>query len=149
MRTFFPLNGKVMNNQMPHTTSSDPATDAGVMNMLEGMGQFVNGVKLMYGRSVEEKEQLRQQVESKQIEPTNIVADGKQNELIAVLNALYEYGIFTGSKKEFMERMAGALGCPGIADYSAQLYKIKQTYKYSEIFDRLKDTAIKDRDKDN
>lgn len=127
-----------MNNQMPNITSFEPTSDAGVMNMLEGMGQFVNGVKVLYGRSVEEKERYRQQAEAKQIEPTNIVAEGKQKKLIAILNALYAAGYTEGlSKKEFMQRMADAFGCPGIANYSQALYGVKNTYGYDDIFTEL------------
>ena len=127
-----------MNNQTPNITSFDPSTDAGVMNMLEGMGMFVNGVKVMYGRSVEEKERYRQQAESSQIEQTNIVAEGKQKKLIAILNAIFEDDYTEGvTKKEFMQRMADAFGCPGIANYSQALYGVKNTYGYDDIFTEL------------
>jgi len=106
------------------------------------MGQFVSGVKTLYGRSMEEKEQLRQQVETKKIVPANIVAEGKQKKLIAILNAIYEDEYIEGaSKKEFMQRMADALGCPGIANYSQALYGVKNTYGYDEIFTHLGQVA--------
>ena len=123
--------------------------DSGMMNVLDGIGKFVQGVQLMYGRSVEEKEQLRQQIESAQIAPTNIVADGCQSDVIAIFNAIYECGLIEGSKKDYMQRMADALGCPGIADYSKQLYKAKWTNKYSEIFRKLAEVAEREKTKDN
>ena len=127
-----------MNNQTPNITTFDPSADAGVMSMLEGMGQFVNGVKRLYGRSIEEKEHYRQQAESNRIEPANIVADGKQKELIAIFNAIYKAGYVSGiSQKDFMERLANVFGCPGMANYAQALYNIKTTYKYDEIFDGL------------
>lgn len=138
-----------MNNQIPHITSLDPSVDAGVMSMLEGMGQFASGIKMLYGRCVEEKEQLRGQVETTKIEPSNVVADGMQNEMIAIINAIYARGMVNCSKKELMQRMADALGCPKIADYSGQLHKIKLTNKYEEIFDDLQKAAIQERDKND
>ena len=138
-----------MKDQTTHITSLDPATDAGVMGMLDGFGQFVNGVKVMFGRSIEEKEQLRRQVESAQITPSNVVAEGCQSDIIAILNAMYECGLIKGSKTEFMQRIADALGCPGIADYSKQLYKAKWTNKYSEIFRKLGEAAEREKTKDN
>lgn len=134
---------------MSHITSHDPSQDAGVMSMLEGMGQFASGIKMMYGRCVEEKELLRQQVEAHRITPANVLADGMQGELIAFANAMYARGMFTCSKKELMERLGDALGCPGLADYSRALCKIKQTNKYEEIFDDLRDAAIQERDKND
>ena len=68
----------------------------------------------------------------------SVVADGKQKELIAILNVIYKSGYVTGiSQKEFMERMANVLGCPGLANYSQALYNIKTAYKYDDIFDDL------------
>lgn len=119
------------------------------MSILEGMGQFASGIKMMYGRCVEEKELLRQQVEAHRITPANVLADGMQGELIAFANAMYARGMFTCSKKELMERLGDALGCPGLADYSRALCKIKQTNKYEEIFDDLRDAAIQERDKND
>ena len=130
-------------------TSLDPTTDAGVMNMLDGFGQFVSGVKTLFGRSVEEKEQLRLQVESNQIAPSNMVAEGCQSDLIVILNAMHACGLIKGSKTEFMQRIADALGCPGIADYSKQLYKAKWTNKYPEIFRKLGEAAEQEKTKDN
>ena len=130
-----------MNNQTLNITSLEHSADAGVMSMLEGMGQFMNGVKQLYARTVEEKEHYRQQAESNRIEPTSIVAEGKQKELIAIFNAIYELGLITCSKKDFMQRMADACGCDSIANYNKALYNIKNTYKYDEIFKNLADVA--------
>lgn len=148
MHTFSPV-VQVMNNQKPHISPLDSSVDEGVMSLLDGMGQFVNGIKMMYGRCVEEKEQYHQLAESARIEPSNIVADGCQSDIIAIFNAIYESGLIEGSKKEFMLRMADALGCPGIADYSKQLYKAKWTNKYSEIFRKLAEVAENEKSKDN
>lgn len=138
-----------MKDQSAHITSLDPTTDAAVMGILDGFGQVMSGVKVMFGRSMEEKEQLRQQVESAQIAPSNMVAEGCQSDIIAILNAMYECGLIKGSKTEFMQRIANALGCPGIADYSKQLYKAKWTNKYSEIFRKLGEAAEREKTKDN
>ena len=74
----------------------------------------------------------------------SIVADGKQKELIAILNTVYEAGYITGSKKDFMRRVADALGCEGIANYNKALYNVKNTYKYDDIFKDLAETAHKE-----
>jgi hypothetical protein len=77
---------------------------------------------------------------------TPIVADGKQKEVIAIFNVIYKAGYIVGiSQKEFMERIANALGCPGIANYAPALYNIKTTYKYDEIFDNLNEVAKKEK----
>jgi hypothetical protein len=138
-----------MDNKTQHIISLDPSVDAGVMSMLEGMGQFASGIKQMYGRCVEEKEQLREIANAARIQPLNIVAEGCQSDVIVILNAMYELGVIAGSKKEFMQRMADALGCPGIADYSKQLYKAKWTNKYSDIFRKLAEVAEQEKTKDN
>ena len=76
----------------------------------------------------------------------SVVAEGKQKEIIAILNALYKAGYIVGiSQKEFMERMANALACPGLANYAQALYNIKITYKYDEIFDGLLKVAQKEK----
>ena len=127
-----------MNDLDQHINHYANSTDSGVLNMLEGMGQFVNGVKIMYGRSLEEKEHYRQQAEANRIEPANIVPDGKQKALIAIFNVIYKAGYVSGiSQKEFMERVATLFGCPGMANYSQALYNIKTAYKYDEIFEGL------------
>ena len=95
----------------------------------------------------QEREYYKEQLQS--LPQKSIIADGKQNEVIAALNVLYEYGMVACTKKEFMQRMADALGCLSIADYSRPLNKIKQAYKYEELFDKLKETALKERDKND
>ncbi len=119
--------------------------------MLGGMSELLNGVQEQYMRCADEKSQYQLQLASvKQAEPTNVVADGMQNELIAVFNAMHERGMVTCTKKEFIERMARALGCPQLANnYNGQLYKIKQATKYESIFDNLKDSALQNRDRDD
>lgn len=92
----------------------------------------------------EEKEKAAEALPQK-----NVVAENMQGELIAILNAMYAKGMFGCSKKELMERMGNGMGCPGIADYSRSLNKIKQTYKYEEIFKKLQDIAIQERDKND
>ena len=83
---------------------------------------------------------LEQQVQT--LPQTCIVADGKQKKLIAIRNAIYEGGYIVGcNKKEFMLRMASALGCPGLADYNKALYNVKNTYQYDEIFTDLAQVA--------
>ena len=94
----------------------------------------------------EEKQQLQLRCEQyeaqmQSLPATSIVADGKQKELIAILNAIYEAGYITGSKKEFMQRAADALGCEGIANYNKALYNVKNTYKYDDIFKDLAEVA--------
>jgi len=81
------------------------------------------------------------EAEQQTLPPASIVAEGKQKEVIAIFNAIYEAGYITGSKKDFMLRMADACGCDGIANYTKALYNIKNTYKYDEIFQNLADIA--------
>lgn len=102
-----------------------------------------------YERCAMEKHQYQDELKARQVEWENMVVDGKQNEWIAILNVLYEAGLAKGSKKDFMQRMAVALGCPKIADYCAQLYKIKLTYKYDEIFKRLEEVAQQEKMQDS
>ena len=85
--------------------------------------------------------QMEEEMESKAIDPSLVVAEGKQKKLIAILNAIYEDEYITCSKKEFMQRIATALGCPGIADYNKALYNVKNTYQYEEIFTNLAQVA--------
>ena len=88
------------------------------------------------------QERCAQYEAQKQALPADsIVAEGKQKELIAILNAVYEAGFVIGSKKEFMQRMAEAFGCDSIANYPKALYNIKNTYKYDEIFKNLSEVA--------
>ena len=131
-----------MNNQTPNITPFPTSVDAGMMGVLDGMGQFVNGMKQLYAHSLEEKEYYRQQAEANSIEPTNIVAENKQKELTAIFNVIYKAGYVTGiSMKDFMERAANVFGCPGMAKYASALYNVKTTYKYEDIFDNLRQVA--------
>ena len=138
-----------MNNQIPHIASFDTSTDAGVKNILQGVEQIMNGATSIFNQSIKEKEQYRKLIEMHSIAPTCIVAEGCQSDIIVVLNTMFEAGFITGNKKDFMQRIADALGCPGIADYSKQLYKAKWTNKYSEIFTKLAEVAEQEKLKDN
>lgn len=85
---------------------------------------------------------LESEAEAMAIAPISVVAEGKQKKLIAILNAIFESGYITNcSKKEYMQRMATALGCPGISDYNKALYNVKNTYQYEEIFTDLAQVA--------
>ena len=118
------------------------------------LGLFLRGLSGLAEEKDREMYRMQQELDyykdqQNQLPQTSVVAEGMQNELIAIFNAMHARGMVTCSKKEFMERMANALGLPGIADYSRQLNKIKQTYKYPDIFDKLKETAIQERDKND
>ena len=123
--------------------------DAAVSRMLSGMSELLTGVQEKFVDCAAEKEEYRQKLEAPAVEPSNVVADGMQNEMIAIINAIYARGMVNCSKKELMQRIADALGCPKIADYSGQLHKIKLTNKYEEIFDDLQKAAIQERDKND
>lgn len=70
-----------------------------------------------------------------------VIADGKQKEMIAILNAIYETGMITCTKSEYMQRMGKALGAPTIENYSSSLHNIMTANKYDDIFNNLKETA--------
>lgn len=132
-----------------HIELLDPQ-DAAIARMLGGMGEVLTGVREKYVRCAEEKQQALQKLASESLPEANIVAEGMQNEFIAILNAMYARGMVTCSKKEFIERMANALGCPQMANnYSGQLYKIKLANKYDKIFDDLSDAAQQEKMKEN
>ena len=138
-----------MDVSQAHMDSLDPQ-DAAVARMLGGMGEVLTGVREKYERCAEEKQQAQQQLAAQSLPVSNVVADGKQNEILAILNAMHVRGLVTCSKKELIERVANAMGCPQLANnYNGQLYKVKQTYKYGTIFDDLKNSAMQDRDKDD
>ena len=110
--------------------------------ILRGFSGFVHQQEM-------EKQQLQlrcEQYEAQQqsLPATSIVADGKQKEVIAILNAIYEAGYITSSKKEFMRQVADAFGCEAIANYNKALYNIKNTYKYDDIFKELAEVAHKE-----
>ena len=93
-------------------------------------------------------EQLEEQLQTTPLTP--IIADGKQKEIIAILNVIYEAGFISGcTKAEYMKRMADALGAPGIANYTKALYNIKLTYKYDDIFTRLSEVAETEKTKND
>ena len=132
-----------------HIELLDPQ-DAAIARMLGGMGEVLTGVREKYVRCAEEKQQAIQRLASESLPQANIVADGMQNEFIAIFNAMHARGMVTCSKKEFIERMANALGCPQMANnYSGQLYKIKLANKYDKIFDELSDVAQQEKLKEN
>ena len=99
-------------------------------------------------KTCQERDYYKEQLE--QLPETNIVAEGMQNEFIAIINAMYARGMFTCTKKEAMERMANGLGCPQMANnFNGQLYKIKATNKYSAIFEDLSEVAEQERMKND
>lgn len=76
---------------------------------------------------------------------TNIVADQKRKELIAVINAIYESGLIVKdnvTKAEFFKRQAIAYGDPQLADYARQLSQIMNSSKYEDIFDQVSSAGI-------
>ncbi len=138
-----------MDNPQPHIELIDPQ-DAAFARVLGGIGDVLRGAQEKYVRCAEEKRQAQEQLEAQTLPITNIVADGMQNEFIAIFNAMHARGMVTCSKKEFIERMANALGCPQMANnYCGQLYKIKLTNKYETIFDDLSDAAQQEKMKEN
>ena len=73
----------------PHIESLD-AKDAAFTSILEGVVKVAEGMKSEYARCAAEKHQYQIELASAQTPNTNIVADGKQKELIAVLNGMYD-----------------------------------------------------------
>ena len=113
--------------------------------MLGGMGEVLTGVQTKFMQCAEEKYRAQKQLEAQSLPVNNVVAEGMQNEFIAILNAMYVRGMVTCTKKEFIQRMANAVGCPQMANnYSGQLHKIKTTIKYDEIFKSLSAAAQKE-----
>ena len=138
-----------MDVSQAHIDLLDPK-DAAIARMLGGMGEVLTGVQAKYVQCAEEKQQAQQQLAAQSLPASNIVADGMQNEFIAIFNAMYARGMFSCTKKEAMERLANALGCPQMANnYSGQLYKIKLTNKYEAIFEDLSDVAQQEKMKEN
>jgi small-conductance mechanosensitive channel len=127
-----------MQTQSAHMTLQNPP--AGRMSdVIGGLSQMSQGIA-EYMRQLEaENNELRARLQESQQPPPNIVAPNKQNEWIAILSTLYDDKMIvdTCSKKDFMQRMADALGSPGIANYSAQLHKIKATYKYDTLLENV------------
>ena len=138
-----------MDFSQAHIELLDPQ-DAALARILGGMGDVLTGVQEKYVRCAEEKQQAQLKLASQSLPVSNIVAEGMQNEFIAIFNAMHARGMVSCSKKDFMERMANALGCPQMANnYSGQLYKIKLTNKYEAIFDDLSDVARQEKMKEN
>ena len=132
-----------------HIDSLDPQ-DAAFARILGGVGEVMNAARDKFIQCAEQKQQAQQKLAAQSLPVVNVVAEGMQNELIAIFNAMHARGMVTCSKKEFMERMANALGCPQMANnYSGQLYKIKSTNKYAAIFDNLSDVAEQERSKND
>ena len=114
--------------------------ESSVSLLLRGVAGLVREKDAEMHQLEHERNYYKEQLQA--IPQTCIVAEGKQNEIIAALNVLYEYGMVTCSKKEFMQRMADAFGAPGMAaNYAKALYNIKTTYKYDEIFEKLNEIA--------
>ena len=97
----------------------------------------------------QEVEQYKEQVEFQSQPQKSIIAEGKQNEIIAALNVLFEAGLITDcTKAEYMRRAADFLGAPGIAaNFSKALYNYKLTYKYDETFQKLNEVALAEKKK--
>ena len=142
------------------TLDLDPK-DASFSQMLGSMRDIMGSVHDRFQVCAAEKASIKLELEQTKNELGNMrnplpppcaVAEGKQKEAVALLNALYESGIINRenvTKKEFMQHMADALGCPGMADYSRALNTIKQTYKYDDIFDNLSQVAQKEKTKND
>lgn len=129
-----------------------PANGNGMSEVIGGFSQTMNGINTLYAALEAENRELKAQLRALQQEQPNIVAMNKQNEWIAVLYVLCEKGFVTGcTKKEFMQRMSKALGCPGIADYNKHLYIFKGTEKYGVLLDDIKDIIqeVNNNDKNN
>ena len=132
-----------------HIESIDPQ-DAAFARILGGVGEIMSAAKEKFVRCAEEKQQAQQQLAAQSLPETNIVAEGMQNEFIAIINAMHARGMFTCTKKEAMERLANGLGCPQMANnFNGQLYKIKATNKYSAIFEDLSEVAEQERMKND
>ena len=84
-------------------------------------------------------EQLQQQLSALLEPPPNLVAKDKQNELILILHLIFKMGLIDGcNEKEFMTRVAMALGCPGIKAFNQHLYKTKETaHRFEDIIHHL------------
>lgn len=125
-----------------HINSSSPE-DHPVSLILRGMDGVLRQEQTRIHQLEQECSLYRQQAESFALPQPSVVAEGKQNELIAVLNVLYEAGLIANcTKAEFMKRIADALGATAMANnYAKALYNIKLTYKYDEIFSKLNEVA--------
>ena len=128
-----------MQTQPEHITPL-PDIGSGMSDVIGGFSQMTNGIHRYCAELEAENRELKAQLDALKQKQPNIVAANKQNEWIAVLYVMCEKKMVTGcTTKEFMHRMADALGCPGIEDYSRHLYIFKGTEKYGNILDMIKE----------
>ena len=128
-----------MQTPSEHTTPL-PDIGYGMSEVISGFSQMTNGIFKHCAALEAENQLLKAQLHALQEALPNIVAMNKQKEWIAFLDLMYEKGMITGcTKKEYMQRMATALGSPGVANYSRPLYNIKGEAKYSSFLDEMKD----------
>ena len=141
MHTFSPL-CENMTDQKTHINLQE-VPESPVSLLMRGMAGVMQEKDAELYHMRQKCSQLEAEAEAKAIEPTSIIADGKQNEFIAFLNVIYEGGYVTNcTKAEFMKRMADAMGAPSMAtNYAKALYNIKTTYKYDELFVKLSEIA--------
>lgn len=117
-----------------------PSSESSLGMLLRGLSGLVEEKDGELYRAQQERDYYKGQIQSHPEE--NIIAEGKQNEFIAILNVIYEAGFVTCTKSEFFKRFGEAFGAPSLAsNYSKALYNIKLTYKYDEIFSRLAEVA--------
>lgn len=133
-----PIFKKTMHDTYLHT-DPDAVPESSFELMLRGFSGMVHQQEVEKYHLQQRCAQYEAQMQA--LPADSIVAEGKQKELIAILNAIYESGLITGNKKDFMQRMAAACGCESIANYPKALYNIKNTYKYDEIFKNLAEVA--------
>ena len=138
---------------------SDPPPGA-FNQIVEGAAQIMSGVKGQLDYLQNQVTKLMNQLEAKDKELEQyknplpqkpIIKEGKQKAFIAILHAIYKAGYIRDiTEKEFMQRVATAFGCPGIANYASALYNFKETYsKYEETFDELIETAKREKTKND
>ena len=89
-----------------HIEALDPK-DAGFVRMLKGVSELMSGVQEQYTRCATEKQEFQLQLQEQQLEATNIVAEGKQKKLVAILNAIFEGGYITGCSKKVEGALSG------------------------------------------
>ena len=143
---FLPNGKKTMNETLLHMDSTS-VPESPVTQLFRSVAGMMQERDVEVYQLKQERDYYKDQ--QKELPQVSIVAEGVQTEFIAIANAMYARGMVKCSKKEFMQRLADALGCPAVADYSRPLNKVKQTYKYQEIFDDLKKVAIEERDKND
>ena len=124
---------------MPHTTQ----TASPVELLLKGMVGITQEKDQEIYTLKQKCNELEKMAQCNLLPTKSIVSDGKQNELVAIFNVLYESGMVSNcTKSEFIKRIADAFGAPGMAaNFSKALYNIKLTYKYDEIFEKFNEAA--------